>query len=214
MLRLLYFIPLWIGYLFLIKIPVNLLGLVMTLFTYPLRNTPYDKTPKYLRFWINKEDWVGGVVDTLHPVWNADSESLPKWWIKREGKGWKSHWLYHAWRNGGDGLRNSIGGASVDPDRVEYITKDYMTDYSPQEMRKRGMKRSSYLVWQGLKAGFKITWIHDVPKGMSPKHTVLKVGYRLLPRHAALSDAQVAADPFLQMRSFATKFLFKHEDQT
>lgn len=215
MIRLVYFIPIWIAYLFCVKIPINALGLLVTLYTYRLRNTPYDKTPKYLRLWINKEDWVGGIMDEKHPEWYADSESLPPWWRKREGTGWKSHWLYHAWRNGGDGLRRTrLGGLKVDPDRIFYKTKRFMTRYEPKNIRADGKQKAGFLCWQGLKAGLKYVWIHDVPEGAKPLHTVIKLGWRIEPKYAALSDEAVEKDLLLHIRSFATKFLRKHEDQT
>ena len=214
MFRLLYFIPIWLAYLFLIKVPVNALGLLVTVYTYRLRNTPYDKTPVYLRWWINKEDWHGGVSSLKYneKCPGTEVESLPRWWIKREGLGFRSHWIYHAWRNGGDGLRVGMFGVKVDPDRVEYKTKIFMKEYSPQAMRKLGITKASYLCWQGVQAGCKIVWNHGEIKGV-PVHTVIKLGWRLVPRHAALSDADVEKDPLLHMRSFATKFLYKHEDQ-
>lgn len=203
MIRLLYFIPLWLGYLFLIKLPVNALGLLVTFWTYRYRNTPYDKTPKYLRLWINKEDWLGGITAN-------GEESLPRWWVKREGLGWKSHWLYHAWRNGGDGLRRTrLGGLRVDPDRIKYVAKPFMIWYEPWKLREQGRDSAIFLCWQGLKAGLK--WVRI---DSDTEHTVFKIGYRIEPKYAAYTDERVERDPLLQIRSFATKFLWKHEDQT
>ncbi len=209
MIRLLYFIPLWLGYLLLVKIPVNAAGLIVTLFTYKYRNTDYEDVPKLFKLWINKEDWQGGIDDTRYS-WVTQTESLPQWWVRRAGLGWKSHWMYHAWRNGGDGLRTTrIGGVAVDPEKIRSVVKPYMRWYEPWKLREQGRTSALYLTWQGLKAGLK--WVRiDGPN----KHTVFKIGYRIEPKYAALTELEVQKDPLLQIRSFATKFLWKHKDQT
>ncbi len=206
MYRLLYFIPLWLGYLIFVKLPVNALGLIVTLFTYKYRNTDYKDVPKRFKLWLNIEDWQGGINQ-----WGA--ESLPMWWINREGLGWKSHYKYHAIRNGGDGLRTTrIGGVAVDPDKIRSVVKPYMRWYEPWKLREQGRTSALYLTWQGLKAGLKYVRVYDDEKDAI--HTVFKIGYRIEPKYAALTELEVQKDPLLQIRCFATKFLWKHKDQT
>ena len=215
--RLIFFIPSWFIYLLFIKLPVALLGYVMTLITYRYRDTDYKDTPKLLRFWINPEDWQGGLVA-------YGEHSLPWWWIKPatarnpyyrgRGTGFKSFYAYHT-RNSGNGLRATwLGGVRLDPERVHYSTPHYMKEYTPAALRDSGRKMSVYLCWQGVKAGLQVMWIHDVPEGSPPLHTTFKIGWRLIPLYSTFWDEQVDKDPLLQVISFATKLLYKHEDQT
>lgn len=216
--RLIFFIPLWFAYLLFIKLPVNALGYVMTLFTYKYRLTDYADTPKILRLWINPEDWQGGL--NTYGV-----SSLPWWWIKPatarnpyyqgHGIGFKSFYKYHAVRNAGNGLRMTwIGGVRVNPDKTHYSTKRYMKRYEPKDMRALGIKKAGFLCWQQGRAGLKFIWIHDVPEGSPPLHTMIKIGYRIEPSYASLWNEEIEKDQLLQHRSFAMKFLYKHEDQS
>ncbi len=203
MIRLFYFIPLWLGYLLLVKIPVNALGLLVVPFLWKYRFTDYKDVPKRFKLWTNIEDWQGGIN-------NYGESSLPRWWVKRAGIGFKSFYKYHAIRNGGDGLRTTrIGGVAVDPDKIRSITKPYMRWYEPWKLREQGRASALYLTWQGLKAGLK--WVRiDGPH----EHTMFKIGYRIEPKYGSLTELEAQKDPLLQIRSFATKFLWKHEDQT
>lgn len=203
MYRLLFFIPTWIVYLFFIKLPTILLGLVMVAFLYRYRKTDYADLPWWTRPWSNLEDWQGG-----DPGYGE--ESLPWWWIKREGLGFKSFYKYHAIRNGADGLRSFAPFVvHVDPRRIRYSTETYLLWYEPWKLRELGLKSALYLCWQGWKAGLKWVYIHD-----EVNHTVLKLGWRIEPKYKSLTYEDVEGDKLLQTRSFATKFLFKHEDQT
>jgi hypothetical protein len=203
MIRLLLFVPIWLVYLFLIKLPTIIVGLLVVPLLYRYRKTDYEDLPWWTRPWSNLEDWQGGT-----PGYGI--ESVPHWWIKREGLGFKSFYKYHAIRNGADGLRSfKWFVVSVDPRKIKYKTEINLVWYEPWKMRELGIKSVVYLCWQGWKAGLKWVYIHD-----DKLHTVLKLGWRIEPKYAELSIDEVADDRLLQTRSFATKFLYKHEDQT
>lgn len=217
MVRLIFFIPLWFFYLLLVKLPVNALGYIMVLFTSRYRDTVRADVPAILRLWISPEDWKGGP--------NYYEGCLPRWWVlpptdrypyyRGMGSGFKSFYKYHARRNAGGGLRMTwIGGVRVNPDKIRFTTKRYMKLYEPSRIRALGLKKSGFLCWQGARAGLKFVWIHKVPEGDPPLHTVLKIGTRIEPSYALLTEEKIEKDILLQSRSFATKFLYKHEDQS
>jgi hypothetical protein len=228
--RLPFFIVTWLAYLFLIKLPTIVVGLGAVPLLYPYRHTDYKDLPWWTRLWSNHEDWQGGTP-------GYGEASLPWWWIRREvatyrepwhnmsntighalspkwerhlrwqyhvprrhqqGTGFKSFYIYHALRNGADGLRSFPPFAIyIEPPRIQYKTPTYLRWYEPWKLRELGLKSAHFLCWQGWKAGYKWVYIHD-----DVDHTVLKLGWR------------IDADRLLQTRSFATKFLYKHEDQT
>ena len=127
MIRLPIFILVWIGFL-LIKIPTLIAGYFVVPFIYRYREVPYDDLPWWTRPWANPEDHKGG-----HASY---AQSLPKWWIEKEGISFWSWYKYHALRNGANGLR-SFEWLDLDIDGmlVDYRTAEYHKVYAPWYMR-------------------------------------------------------------------------------
>ncbi len=82
------------------KIPVILLGYFVVPFLWPLRKRPAHKMPSWLMPWVNPEDWTGGY-RKFGPFLNCVPPN-----IYGKTPGLWGFYKYHAFRNGGDGLRN------------------------------------------------------------------------------------------------------------
>lgn len=82
------------------KVPVIVLGWFIVPFMWFLRGRHVDNMPALLIPWTNPEDWTGGYRD-----FPAEYNCIPP--NLYEGKrGFWQFYKYHAFRNGGDGLRN------------------------------------------------------------------------------------------------------------
>lgn len=195
MIKLPVFILLWIAFL-VIKIPTIIVGAFVVPLLWPYRNTLYDDLPWWTRPWSNPEDWMGGP--------QGFQNSLPAWWVKREGSDFKAFWRYHAIRNPANGLRSfEYLDLDIDKDKVEYVTNGYLKFYEPWYMRDYNpeVKTYWYVCWQGYRAGLKFVhhWNED-------KHVVIKFGWRIEPR-----DSIAGPDPKgtrAKGAGFATKALF------
>jgi hypothetical protein len=188
------FLTIWLVYMFLIKFPTALLGFVVTPFLYRYRHTDYKDLPFWTRPWANPEDWQGQSPD------GNDVDSLPRWWHKLHGNGFKSWYKYHAVRNPANGLRAiEAFDMDIDPSRVKFATNGYMIRYEPPEVRALGKKLAVYVAWQGWQAGMKLIYIWN-----DERHAVIKLGWRVEPRdvHATDPDKMGIADA-----SFAGKIL-------
>jgi len=207
-LRLPVFIIIWLVFLIFIKLPVNFIGLFVVPFMWKYRNVDYNKLPWWTRLWSNLEDWQGQI--------NHYQSSLPKWWVLAHGTDFKSFWLYHAWRNGGDGLRSIEWlDLDMDPKKVEYWTSEYFARYEPVVLRGWELKTVGYLAWQGWQAGMKFIHIWPDKKRdlkiwkwtlikAGPKHFVMKWGWRVEPSDAVNPHrTEILTDD----ASFASKFL-------
>ncbi|MGI9293430.1 MAG: hypothetical protein ACR2PS_05555 [Pseudomonadales bacterium] len=191
-LRLPIFVAIWLVYLFVIKIPVNFLGLFVIPFMWRYRNTEYKSLPAWTRLWSNLEDWHGQV--------NHYASSLPRWWAMAHGINFWSFYRYHAIRNGGDGLRSIEWlDLDVDKDKVKYWTTKFFTIYEPATARTQKLSTIGYIAWQGWQAGMKVVHIWN-----DERHFVTKIGWRVEP-----SDAIAPRGPasLHQNEGFATKFL-------
>ena len=194
MIKLPIFILMWAIFLA-IKIPVVILGLVVVPLMYVHRLTNYVDLPWWTRPWANPEDWHGQV--------NTHSNSLPKWWVLKEGVSMKSFYQYHAIRNPANGLRSiELLDLDVTPDLVRFKTNRKMGRYEPRPMRLSEIDTAWYFAWQGFRAGFKIVHIWN-----DERHLVIKFGWRVEPRDAL--DKEVTE--LKKDASFATKFLFYRE---
>lgn len=196
MTRLPIFVLIWVGMMAL-KLPVAILGLIVVPALYPYRARHYDELPFWTRPWANPEDWTGGPQGVV-------GESLPAWWIKREGSGFGPFWKYHAIRNPANGLR-SFEALDLDimQGRVRFHTPRYFRYYEPWHIRKLddAPRTVWYLAWQGWKAGFKFVHLWN-----DERYLELKIGWRVEPR-----DAKEPLDPdgqrALEGAGFASKFL-------
>jgi hypothetical protein len=82
------------------KLPVVVVGWVLIAPMWFLRKRPISTMPKLLMPWVNPEDWTGGYRD-FPPEYACVPHDM------YDGKhGFWQFYKYHAWRNGGDGLRN------------------------------------------------------------------------------------------------------------
>lgn len=146
----------------LIKIPVILLGLVMVPVMWFYRRTPIKDVPKVLLPWCNPEDWFGGY--RQFPVqYNCVPPNL--YGGKR---GFWEFFKYHAFRNGGDGLRN------YEWHNCKYVHEDmvlvYKNDngYRIQQGKYGSIGRYWFNKRYYTKYGFRCT-PRDVKEGYDPK---------------------------------------------
>jgi hypothetical protein len=189
MIKLPIFILMWI-LMIAIKIPTALFGLIAIVLMHPYRHTPYDDLPAWTRPWANPEDWEGQIY--------SDQYSLPKWWVKAHGIGFKQFYQYHAIRNPANGLRSYEWlDLDVDPKQVRYKTNIVMKRYEPTAIRKAKYKTAWYFAWQGYRAGFKLIHIWN-----AERHLVIKMGWRVDP-----ADATQIANELKKDASFAGKIL-------
>lgn len=204
MIRLVYFVPIWLAFMAL-KLVVVVLGLPIVAYMWRFRTTHMDlllDEKPWLKPWLNPEDWVGGSQDKKGNV----TESLPHWWIDRhEGDiGFWMWWHYHAVRNPANGLRNFEWlDLDIIQERVKYKTPLYLKYYEPWHVREMDInppRSYGYLCWQGLRAGAK--WVHH---WNDERHFVLKIGWRVEPRdaHKPIDPAGIRAED----SGFASKLL-------
>lgn len=144
------------------------------------RNVSYDDLPPWTRPWANPEDWTGGPA--------GYKNSLPEWWVHREGSDFRAFYKYHAFRNPANGLRSFEAlDLDIKQDEVRYKTPFYCRFYEPWYMRREHPERRTYyyIAWQGHRAGVKFVhhWNND-------RHFVFKFGWRIEPR-----DAHEQIDP-------------------
>ena len=83
MIKLPIFILLWAAF-FCLKAVTYAIGLVVVPFIYQYRFSPYRDLPWWTRPWSNPEDHLGGHKSYM--------ESLPEWWVKKKGLGFRSWW--------------------------------------------------------------------------------------------------------------------------
>ncbi len=173
-----------------IKIPTVILGLIVIPFMHVYRHVDYDRLPIWTRPWSNPEDWEGQV--------NTDQYSLPAWWVKAHGIGFKQFYQYHAIRNPANGLRSFEWlDLDIDPKQVKYKTNIVMKRYEPVSIRKAKYRTAWYFAWQGFRAGFKIIHIWN-----DERHLVIKFGWRVDPVDATGEASELKKDS-----SFAGKIL-------
>lgn len=172
MIRLLYFIPIWLAFMAL-KFVVAVLGAPIVAYMWRYRHTDMNDllvAKRWLTPWLNPEDWIGGSQDRKGNV----IQSLPLWWIRKKGPAvtFGMWWRYHAIRNPSNGLRNFEWlDLDIDQSRVKYVTKPiYLKFYEPWDVRPINdellseddeIKSYGYLCWQGSQAGAK--WVHHWP---------------------------------------------------
>lgn len=190
-------VPVWIGLWLLVmavKLPTALMGTFMVPFLYKYREVDYKDLPWWTRPWANPEDWHGALGS-----WGE--ESLPWWWIKREGRGFKSWYTYHAIRNPANGLRSySLFSANIDPEKLRYKRNSYHgAKYWPHQIRSSGHSTAWHVTWQGFKMGMEIVHIWN-----AERHLVIKLGFRMEPRDVAIPKG---LDLGMTNASFASKFL-------
>ena len=82
------------------KLPVIVTGWIVVPCLWPLRTRSIVEMPKWLLPWVNPEDWTGGYRN-FPPEYNCVPNN-----IYPEPVGFWRFVQYHAFRNGGDGLRN------------------------------------------------------------------------------------------------------------
>lgn len=176
-----------------IKIPTVLLGLIVIPILYRYRHIAYVDLPSWSRPWANPEDWQGGP--------QTFTDSLPRWWVNKQGTSIWSFFKYHAIRNPANGLRSfELLDLDIDRARVRYLTTKYLHHYEPHYMRGLGVKTAAYICWQGWQAGVKVVHLWS-----DERHFVLKIGWRVGPR-----DAYQAIDPGgirVDDSGFATKLI-------
>ena len=180
-----------------VKIPTALAGIIMVPILWRYRAVHLDDLPFWAIPWANPEDWTGGPQGVV-------GDSLPAWWIKREGNDFKAFFHYHAIRNPANGLRSYEWiDLEIEQSKVQFYTPDYYRFYEPWHFKKleNPPKTAWYFAWQDWQAGFKLVhiWSED-------RYLEIKLGWRVEPR-----DAYEPIDPNGQRAidgaGFATKFL-------
>jgi len=218
------FVFIWVLFLGL-KILVVIAGLVAVALLWNWRDVAYDKLPSWTKPWANPNDWLDGG--------HGFDVSLPPWWLKLHGFNFRSFYHYHALRNPANGLRSYEWlDLDIQRNKVKYVGDLSLSDYEPQTLRINNKKVKKYLCWQGFRAGMKYIRIwHDgytrthkeivnigpwwklftfwkwrmieVTTTYSPRHIVIKLGWRIEPK-----DAHVDAPAYRGEDSgFATKAL-------
>lgn len=155
-----------------VKLPTALSGLLMVALLYPYRYKDYATLPFWTRPWANPEDWEGA-----EGAYGRDS--LPMWWVKKEGTSFKSWYRYHAIRNPANGLRSfSWFSARIVPEEVRFIrSKNWsMPTYWPHKVREAGHSTVWYVAWQGWKMGCELVHIWS-----DERHLDIKIGFRVDP---------------------------------
>lgn len=147
----------------LIKIPVIIAGVVVIpLIMWWYRKTPISNVPRILLPWCNPEDWYGGYRQ-LPRTFNCVPSQV------YGGKhGFWQFFRYHAFRNGGDGLRNYSWHTCT------YKHKDMVLVYQNEKGYRiqQGKYGSIGRYWFGgkyfTKYGYRQT-PRDVKEGYDPK---------------------------------------------
>jgi hypothetical protein len=163
----------------LIVLPVDFLGLFMVLIAYHYRNTDIKKVPRYLKPWINPEDWTGGWRG-FKPGDNCVPADL-----RERYQGLWGFWRYHALRNGSSGLRNyDWWTLKIEPEKIGFITNGEVSGrYSDWWLRPNGYAFAGakywYICWQRKYVGVKmIRYFHALGK---LRYMEIKFGWRLTP---------------------------------
>jgi hypothetical protein len=179
----------------LIKVPTILLGTIMVPLLYLYRKKPFDKVPSVFLPWQNPEDWNDGI--------NGTENSLPRWWINREGDNFKSWFKYHAIRNPANGLRNfDFIDLDLKQEEIHYCTPQYLTSYEPWPyLKRKGPRTCWYIAWQGYMAGVKFVHVWN-----EERYFEFKFGWRVEPRDA-VDGYRESSHRWNHGAGFATKLL-------
>ena len=192
MIRLPIHILMWLLFL-VVKIPVALLGLLVTPLLWRYRHTNYAILPFWTRPWANPEDWRG--------PGNMPTGSLPKWWYLKEGSSFKSWYRYHAIRNPANGLRSfELFDLTIDPNKMRFVRSKNFGGrrYDISTIRDAGLKTVWYYAWQGWQSGFEFIHIWN-----EERHFNIKFGWRVEPSDKEFYVANLGSDD----ASFASKIL-------
>lgn len=163
------------------KIPFQVLGLVMVVIAYRYRDTDLADVPKWLRPWVNPEDWTGGWLEH-QPGDNCVPPDL-----RDEFSGFWGFYRYHALRNRAYGLRTwDFFNLRLKEGEIHYKTNQDLKSYSDWWLFKNGYAKQGarywYFAWQGGRIGF--AYIRYFKFLGKLRYYQCKFGWRIHPRDA------------------------------
>lgn len=145
------------------KVPVHILGWFIVPFMWFFREVPYEKMRNSLLApWVNPEDWTGGYRN-FPPEYNCVPRDI------YDGKqGFLQFYLYHAFRNGADGLRNFEWHlCRYDHDKM-HIVYDDGTGYNFTIRQGKYVSIQRRYGKHMLKVGWRMN-LRDIREGYDPK---------------------------------------------